>query len=96
MTTEIDSAGRPVYTKDPDAVLDYSYDWTAWLGTDTISALSVIGSGVVIDESSHADGVATAWVSGGTLNAKATVTFRVTTAAGRVDDRSIVLKIKDR
>src|SRR5207237_8913736 len=24
-------------TKDPNADLDYQFDWTAWLGTDTIS-----------------------------------------------------------
>ena len=25
------------FVKDPDATLDYSFDWSPWLGTDTIS-----------------------------------------------------------
>ena len=29
------------FTKDPDAVLDYEFDWSAWLGTDTIATHTV-------------------------------------------------------
>jgi len=28
-----------IFSKDPDAVLDYSFDWSAWLGgSETISS----------------------------------------------------------
>lgn len=97
-TYTISASGKATITKDPDAALDYSLDLTAWLTdvSDTVSTLDVIGVGVVIDSSQITGSVVSAFVSGGTVGETATVTFRFTTAAGRTDDRTIFLKIKER
>ena len=41
-------AGKPQIVKDPNAVLDYTVDFEAWLlpTADTISSATVTGSGV--------------------------------------------------
>jgi hypothetical protein len=88
------------FDKDPDAHLDYSLDWAAWLGEDTIaSSLWVLpdtADDLTVTTSSHTPTVATAWISGGLVGSRYKVACRVTTAGGRVDDRSITLKIKER
>ncbi len=85
------------YLKDPDAVLDYAWDWTAWLAEgETISAATVTATGVTVDSSSEDGGVVTAWISGGTAGVGATATCRVVTSQGRTDDRSLSLTIAQR
>lgn len=86
------------YVKDPEAVLDYSIDWSAWLAGDTISTLTVtaITAGITVDSSSHTATTATAWISGGTVGSNYDIRFRVVTVAGRTDDRTITLIIRYR
>jgi hypothetical protein len=87
------------FIKDPDAVLDYRFDWSAWLAVDgdTISSHVVTASdGLVVDGSSEADGSVTVWVSGGTPKQSHTLACRVTTLAGRTDERTAVIFIKER
>lgn len=85
------------YVKDPDAVLDYQVDWSAWLDGDTITTSEwIVPDGIVKDSDSHTDTAATIWLSGGTLNTTYLVTNRITTAAGRTDDRTIRITIRDR
>ena len=90
------------FTKDPDAELDYAVDWTDWLGTDTIVGSTwtvAAGSGIQVSNESVDPGghVCTAWLSGGTIStAPYRVTNEITTAAGRVDDRSLLIKIQNR
>lgn len=86
-------------TKDPQATLDYTLDWTigGWLGTDTIaSVLWTVPSGITQAAASNTTTSATIWLSGGTLLASYTITCRITTAAGRTDERSFRVIIKDR
>jgi hypothetical protein len=86
------------FIKDPNAVLDYKWDWTDWLPTgDTITTANVtIASGdVTLNSQSNTTSDVTAWVSAGTANTKATLTARVTTAQGRTDDRTITLVIQE-
>jgi hypothetical protein len=92
---------KPTILHDPDANLDYSEDWSAWLaeivGGDTIAdALILPESPLVLGSQSISGGVVTAWISGGEAGNTYRVVFRITTAAGRIDDRSIYLKVKDR
>ncbi len=99
MTFDLSTAARPTIAKDPDATLDYSTDWTAWLAqvADTISSFQVFYSGVTQSVApSLAGNVITAWVSGGTRGAMASITFRVLTVAGRTEERTIYLHIMDR
>lgn len=85
--------------KDPQAVLDYIFDWSAWLAGDTISTQTLtVDTGITIDSSEIGGGntTVTAWVSGGTAGKSYRVTSRVTTAGGRTDERSIVILVRDR
>lgn len=83
------SSGQNV-TKDPDALLDYATDWSSWLDTgDTIaSSLWVVPAGLTITAQSHTTTGATVWLSGGTLGERYEVVNRITTAQGRIEDRS--------
>ncbi len=88
----------PSIKKDPEAVLDYTFDWTDWLAgiSDTIASRTVTGTGVTIDSSVLATPLVTAWVSGGTVGAIATVECKIVTAGGRTDERTIYLIIEER
>lgn len=84
------------FKKAPDAVLDYTLDWSSWLlpTLDVIVGVVWISSGEAdVVSSSHTSTTATAFISGGVVDTTETVTCRVTTAGGRTDDRSIFLKI---
>ena len=88
------------FTKDPEAVLDYSIDWTDWLDGDAIATSTWIaptetGSPTVV-ASSNTSKIATVWLSGGTVGANYTVTNRITTAGGRTEDRSITIRVRER
>ena len=85
------------FKKDPQAVLDYSVDWAAWLGTDTIaSSLWVLSAGLTQMSKSHTSTMATVVLSGGVVGNEESATCRITTANGRVDDRTIFLNIVER
>ena len=94
-------------TKDPNAVLDYIFDWTLWLdkvGDALATHLpAVIGS----DPASNAAVVTSAisgkmviiWVSGGVPGETVALRCRITTSLTpqpRTDDRTVFLKIKER
>jgi hypothetical protein len=88
--------------KDPDAKLPFAVDWSAWLtaeGDTAASADWTVPAGLT-KESSPAEtltsGVATVWISGGTLGQSYEVVCRLTTTAGRIDDRTIRILIKNR
>lgn len=82
------------YVKDPDAKLDYGFDWTAELaehGDDSITSATVVASpaGLTVSDVQHADGkLVTYWLEGGDAGVEYEVRCRVVTAAGRIDDRT--------
>lgn len=83
-------------TKDPVAKLDYGWDWEAWLAGDTIDTSTwTVPTTLVKESESKTNTTTTVWISGGTLGASYTVTNQIVTAAGRIDQRSFVLKIVD-
>jgi hypothetical protein len=95
--------------KDPDAVLDFRWDWAPltnergrsdWLASgETITAREIVAeTGITVDTSSNTDtGTSvTVWLSGGTAGNDYDVTCRVTTSAGRVDDRTLVILCRER
>ena len=87
-------------SKDPDAVLDYSVDWSTWLDGDTISTstwtVSGADSDLVIDSDTNSTTATTVWLSGGTKNYGYILTNRIVTAAGRTDDRSVTVTMVDK
>jgi hypothetical protein len=98
------TSGKATITKDPQAVLDYTFDWSDWLEVgDTITAQTVTvhdgPDSVLVKNSSSITGSSdqvSCWLSGGTVGAKYTVTAHITTAGGRQDDRSFYVKIKEK
>lgn len=85
------------YLHDPEAVLDYAVDWSAWLGTDTISTVTwTVPTGLVLASQANTTTVATAWISGGVAGTVYTVECKIVTAAGRTDERSFVLRVVER
>lgn len=97
------------YTKDPNAVLDYKFDFAAstngsgdedYLASgETISTATVTAeTGLTVDSSAKSDNDTSvvAWLSGGTDGEDYDVTCRIVTSASRTDDRTIVIKVRQR
>lgn len=88
----------PDFSKDPDAVLDYTFDWSRWLAqSETITTSTVtVSAGITLNSSSNTTTTATAWVSGGTAGKPYTITDRIVTNQGRTDDRTITIRVTNR
>lgn len=83
------------FRKDPDAVLDYLVDWAAWLDGDSIATSTwVVPSGITKDSSTATTTTAMIWLSGGTTGVSYSLVNRIVTAAGRTDDRTIVIECR--
>lgn len=86
------------FLKDPNAILDYRFDWSSWLASgETISTSAMtVQSGITKDSESNTTTTATVWLSGGTEGNRYTVTNRVTTNQGRTDDRTVLIRVSNR
>src|SRR5512145_949464 len=85
-------------TKDPNAVLDYIFDWTLWLDgvSDSISSVStVVDTGITCDSSIVSGKTVIVWISGGTAGTTYRVACRIVTTGSRIDDRSSFMKVKE-
>lgn len=91
-------AAQSIFLKDPSAVLDYQIDWSAWLPVgDTISATAwTAATGITIASNVFTTTSATVWLSGGTSSVRYNLTCHITTAAGRQDERSILVFVVER
>lgn len=96
------SSGKATIVKDPNAVLDYVFDWSTWLDAlpDTIASRDVVvedGACTVVQSVINGKTVVV-WLSGGTVNSTCRVRCRITTNStpARVDDRTIYVKIRER
>lgn len=87
-----------IFTKDPNAVLDYSIDWSSWLQTnETISTSTwTVQTGLTKDSSSNTTTVATVWLSGGTAGNTYTAMNRIVTNQNRTEDRTIYIRVEER
>lgn len=86
-----------VFEKDPNAIKDYSRDWTRYLESDTITTSEWIAEdGITIDSDSNDTTSSTVWLSGGEEGCEYVVTNRITTAGGRTDDRSFIIRMVDK
>jgi hypothetical protein len=97
--------------KDPDEQLDYSVDWSRYLGSDTISSVvwkiddadnvkqtwtaTTVVNGLQHVSSSNSTTVATIQLGLGTANTVYDIYCQVTTSAGVVTERKIRLKIRE-
>lgn len=88
------------FAKDPDAVLDYGFDWSRWLDegeTITASTWAVDDDGLTIDNDTLFDDTTTVvWLSGGTAGAFYRLTNHITTSDGREDDRTHTISVRER
>lgn len=85
------------FTKDPQSVLDYQIDWSAWLDGDTISTSTwTVPSGITKDSDSASTTGVTIWLSGGTDGTDYELTNHIITAAGREDDRTITIQVRSK
>lgn len=85
------------FSKDPDAVLDYGIDWSAWLAADedTITASEwTVPDGLTKESDTFDDTSTTVWFSGGDLGEKYTVVNRITTDQGRIEDKTLTFTIR--
>ena len=85
------------YRIDPDATLDWAFDWSAWLAaSETITGHTITADGTVtVDSSSAAAGTVTVWLSGA-AGSRVQVTCRIVTNQGRTDDRTLTLLVGER
>lgn len=88
----------PVYVKDPDANLDYGFDWSDWLATaETISSVFwTVPTGITNTDEDFTDTTASIWLSSGTVGTSYSVACKITTSAGRVDERTMTIRVKQR
>jgi hypothetical protein len=86
-----------IYTKDPEAVLDYYIDWAPWLLGDTIvnSEWVVTTGTVTLSDPAVLGGVTQVWASGGVAGDTVDLTNHIVTADGREDERTLRLKLHD-
>lgn len=89
-----------VLIKDPDASLDYGVDWSGYLEAGeaiTLASWSVAPAGDVTLAGEATGGtVATVQLAGGVRGRVYRLTNRITTTAGRTDERSITIRMEQR
>ena len=98
-----------MFLKDPNAVLDYKFDWKAlangngnsnWLADgETISTKTVtVAAGLTNNSDSLTDTntSVTVWLSGGTVGVDYSVACKIVTSAGRTDERTVTIRIAQR
>ena len=99
-TYDLTNPAKPTIGKDPQAVLDYSENWTEWLAAsnDTLASVSVEAESplVVFGAATFIGGVVTAIIGGGLAGKLHRVTFTILTTSGRTDQRSIYLRGRER
>ncbi len=86
------------FVKDPEAVLDYGFDWSDWLADGEVISASTwtIPTGLTKVSDSFDDNETVAWLSGGTVEEVYTIVNHIVTSDGREDDRSHVIKMRNR
>ncbi len=86
------------WTKDPDATLDWLFNWGEWLAAnESITASTMtVSPGLTLSSSTFGTTTATAWVSGGTTGQPYTLANRITTNQGRTDERTITIRVVQR
>jgi hypothetical protein len=87
------------FVKDPDAILDYTIDWTDWLtGSELIASdtWAVSSTGITASSTSKTTTAGTIWLSGGTAGQTYTVTNHIVTDSSRAEDRTISIAVLER
>ena len=85
------------FVKDPHAKLDYSVDWTQWLGDDSLASVAwTVPLGIASLTPSNTAKVATVWLASGTAGQAYNITNHIVTASGREDERTFTVIVRER
>lgn len=79
---------------DPDATSRYRWDWSAWLGDETITGHELLPVGIEVVSHTRDATTVTVRVRGAEPGSQ--VTCRVTSSGGRIDDRTIRFAVAER
>lgn len=85
--------------KDPEAVLDYAVDWTGYLAPEEVIQefnVTCEGGGVLISGAAEASGQVRFMLSGGVAGRDYSIVCEIITNAGRTDQRTINLPVRQR
>lgn len=83
--------------KAPNESLDYGFDWSAWLGTDTLATSTwTLPTGLTAGAPANTTTGTTQYISGGALGQDYIVKNQITTAAGRTAERSAILQVRQK
>jgi hypothetical protein len=91
------------FIKDPQAALDYVFDWSEWLeaGEEIASATITVSAGITIESTINGSSRVTVWVSGGIY--RITPAYKITchiitnsSPIPREDDRTINIYIREK
>jgi hypothetical protein len=88
------------YRKDPNAELDWAVDWgSKWLDDgDSITDVDwTVPDGLTQPKpATESGGTAVIWLGGGEAGRSYPVSCRITTAQGRIDERTFVIIVEQR
>jgi len=86
------------YLKDPDAKLDFGFNWSDWLATgETISTSEWdVETGITEDSDSKTTIKTSVWLSGGTAGTTYEITNKVVTSQSRTDERTLSIRVVER
>lgn len=85
------------FNKDPNAILDYSFNWGKWLVDDTIVTSNwTVPSGITSAGVAVSPSTTTIWLQGGIAGVSYSVYNQITTARGRTEKRTFKINVIDR
>ena len=85
------------FTKDPSSTLDYTIDWSGWLGTDEIIDTTwTVPSGLKNVKNTNTTTTATIWLSGGDPGITYSIECEISTDQGRIDSRQLTIFITNK
>ena len=88
-----------VKNKDPNATLDFKFNWDGWLSTGEtiIGQVITTASGITSASTSIiASACVVTWLIGGTSGHRYDVACKITTSASRIDERTMRIDVKNR
>lgn len=91
-----DNQWQPDYTKDPDEIIDFAFNWKPLLDGDTISISSfLLPDGLTEVSSTNTPTEAAIFVSGGSEGCTYRITHRIVTTGGRTRDQTIYVLVRE-
>lgn len=86
------------FKKDPNAILDYGFNWASWLVTgETITTSTwTVPTGITQYDTGRSNTVTTIWLSGGTVGGEYDIVNHIVTSDGREEDRTLTVAVMER